>query len=418
MNLDTVSKSLEIVLGEAMTTADCDITASYAVVGAGLFTLAEADTVSDGTAAVTVVGAPVAGQQRQVKEVTFFNNDTVTHQLILRVNHAGTMRIIASRSIPPNGDFRYVSDLGVAASASAPAVLVESGSAETISAMTAAATLDGTEQVPLVQGGSNVRSTVAGVLNYGQMTVDGIMHLEASGGIIAASSADPAFSFGISWTTGNAGTTSGPIAVVTGDAVVGPTGDVFLWVGDGPTRGGYFIYTPQTTDPLSLDYLFVDPTTQLFRHSTGVALSAIGAQLPASTTNDDAAAGNVGEYLENNTAATSLVTATAKDVATRSLTAGDWDVWGSIVFKPAAGTTVTRIAGSIGTTANTLGTPPNSGAMEDFNATLTAATNQTVPVGLRRISIAATTTVRLVAQATFAVSTMTADGFIGARRVR
>ncbi len=49
----------------------------------------------------------------------------------------------------------------------APSVLVESGSSEKISVMTAAAGLDGTELVPLVQGGVNVQATAQDIADLG-----------------------------------------------------------------------------------------------------------------------------------------------------------------------------------------------------------------------------------------------------------
>src|SRR4051794_35869170 len=57
-------------------------------------------------------------------------------------------------------------------------------------------------------------------------------------------------------------------------------------------------------------------------------------------TNDNGAAGEVGEFLSNSAGAVALTTATAANVGQISLTAGDWDVYCSGVFA-GAGTTVT-----------------------------------------------------------------------------
>ena len=140
------------------------------------------------------------------------------------------------------------------------------------------------------------------------------------------------------------------------------------------------------------------------------------------STNNNASAGSVGEIIESSIAigsATSLTTATAKTITSISLTAGDWDVWGNIGFIPAGTTTATAFWSTISTTNNTLPTAPNGGGYA-FNAySLPAGTSGSImPCGQTRISVASTTTIYLVAQATFAVSTMTAYGYIGARRRR
>lgn len=139
-------------------------------------------------------------------------------------------------------------------------------------------------------------------------------------------------------------------------------------------------------------------------------------------TNDDAVAGNIGEIIESTVlvgSAVSLTTATPADVTSISLTAGDWDVWGNIWYTPGATTSITIHQGAVNTTSATLPTAPGAGA----NYKVVEAA--TVPnaifgefVGQRRLSLSGTTTVYLVTQATFTVSTLAAYGYIGARRVR
>lgn len=136
------------------------------------------------------------------------------------------------------------------------------------------------------------------------------------------------------------------------------------------------------------------------------------------TTNNDAATGSVGEYITNTTNTVSLVSATAKTLTSISLTAGDWDVWGEMVTNPAGGTTGTLIQGAINTVDNTMPSSPAGGAMLLMQYAIGAGAQQIFPVGRTRISIASTTTIYLIGRADFAVSTMTANGFIAARRVR
>lgn len=105
--LDTPTKSLRIVLGEAKGTLDCDILAFWgAQTGTG-FQPAANDLVSNGTTAVTVVPAPGAGEQRQVNEVRLFNNDTITHGVTLQFDNNGTIRVMEAGPVPPGGEFLY-----------------------------------------------------------------------------------------------------------------------------------------------------------------------------------------------------------------------------------------------------------------------------------------------------------------------
>jgi len=137
-------------------------------------------------------------------------------------------------------------------------------------------------------------------------------------------------------------------------------------------------------------------------------------------TNDSAATGQVGEFQTAALAsgsATSLTTATEKTIISVSLTAGDWDVWGGVVFLFAATTVPTRIRAGISTTNNTLVAAPDGGDVF-MDATFTTASTQALQTGCARISIAATTTVYLVAYAVFTTSTTTAYGSIYARRAR
>lgn len=139
------------------------------------------------------------------------------------------------------------------------------------------------------------------------------------------------------------------------------------------------------------------------------------------TAASNAAAGSVGEYVSSTLAAgsaTALTSATAKTVTSISLTAGDWDVWGVVGLAPAGSTTTTVQVGAISTVNNTLPTVPGEGAYYATSAQSPAGQGNIFPVGMTRVSIAATTTVYLIAQSTFAVSTSAAYGFIGARRVR
>lgn len=138
------------------------------------------------------------------------------------------------------------------------------------------------------------------------------------------------------------------------------------------------------------------------------------------TNGGDAAAGEVGEYKESEVlvgAAVSLVTATAKNITSLTLTPGDWAVWGVIDMNPAASTTMSTVEGWISTVSATAPTKPNKGALFHYQQAFGAGLAQDFPVGMRRISVSASTPIYLSVKASFAVSTLTAYGLIAARRV-
>jgi hypothetical protein len=144
-------------------------------------------------------------------------------------------------------------------------------------------------------------------------------------------------------------------------------------------------------------------------------------QYPATHTNDSASAGNVGEYINSVVLIGSAVAMTSTvpvDITSISLTAGDWDVWGSFWTAPAVTTTTQGMASWISTVSATEPTPPNEGAFTQLSVSSIAGAANGFPVGQKRISLSGTTTVYLSGVVTFAVSTMGGYGFIGARRIR
>lgn len=171
----------------------------------------------------------------------------------------------------------------------------------------------------------------------------------------------------------------------------------------------------------------ITSATEIWRTtSTGQSMIA-GGFTPVSTngiigttTNDNANAGSVGEYVESvvtlGSPTTGFASGTPKNITSISLTAGDWDVCGNILSLPAAATTTSSAYGGLNTVTDTL---PNS-ELQYIGDTLSASANLsiTMPLPRRRFSLNATTTVYLVARIFFAVSTMSMFGFINARRVR
>lgn len=140
------------------------------------------------------------------------------------------------------------------------------------------------------------------------------------------------------------------------------------------------------------------------------------AGIVGTTTNNNANAGSFGEYLTGTTSGTSVTTGTQFNATSVSLTAGDWDVTGTIGYLNAAGAIQNAGNASISTTSATQNTA--IGNMTTSSATQNTANNQRLSTPVVRLSLSATTTVYLVGSSTFSGGTETADGFIRARRVR
>lgn len=157
--------------------------------------------------------------------------------------------------------------------------------------------------------------------------------------------------------------------------------------------------------------------------SDGKLTRSAGISVAGTNTNDSAAAGYVGEYIESNIAsgsAVSLTSTVVANVTSISLTAGDWDVTADVSYSPAATTNFTLAAHSISETSATqdfvTGAAYNAYRFPAGN--VPAAGFNTAGVGPVRKLLSATTTIYLVVQSTFTVSTMAAYGIIRARRVR
>lgn len=153
-----------------------------------------------------------------------------------------------------------------------------------------------------------------------------------------------------------------------------------------------------------------------FTFNNGVIIPNSG--IRGTLTNDDATSLNVGQFSSSFIAvgsATSLTTATAKNVTSISLTAGDWDVSGNVNFV-ATTATVTAWSGGISTNTNAL--PTDGSEVPNGTVITLISENNGITLPRKRISIASTTTVYLVGKATFSAGTVTAYGGITARRVR
>ncbi len=173
------------------------------------------------------------------------------------------------------------------------------------------------------------------------------------------------------------------------------------------------------TDPLQV--------IQAFSGLIGAVNQWIGLAAPilngfGTATNDNAAPGQVGEYLSTVVLIGSKVVLTSTvsvNIATLGLTVGDWDVSAELWLDTNAATTVSVVKAGITTTTGTIPTIPanGTGLGVSYPASLTGEV-PVVPVGPVRISLATITNIFLVANVTFAVNSCAGYGKLRARRVR
>jgi hypothetical protein len=169
-----------------------------------------------------------------------------------------------------------------------------------------------------------------------------------------------------------------------------------------------------------------DTNIQLYLGGTGNG----GAAVQGQTTGCNATMGVVGEYIcaqvtnggsptgcVTNSNTPVLVTTNAPaNVTSITLTPGDWDVWGSIAELPAGTTTTQNIQGTIPTVSATIGAGGGPGAGLYLPLSFGGGVGPRLPVGMRQVNVATTTTVYLVTQVGFSNSTCAVIGEIAARR--
>jgi len=152
--------------------------------------------------------------------------------------------------------------------------------------------------------------------------------------------------------------------------------------------------------------------------TSSITFSPTTGGIVGTTTNDNAAAGKVGEFVSSIIPVASAVTFTANsntNVTSISLTAGDWDVYGYVYIgtQTAAGT---ALIGWVNTTNG--GSPPDPSLYGSIQLAVGSLGNGCgIMTPLTRISIASPTTVYLNTYYASA-SNSTGGGSIQARRVR
>jgi hypothetical protein len=143
--------------------------------------------------------------------------------------------------------------------------------------------------------------------------------------------------------------------------------------------------------------------------------------ISGTATNDNAAAGDVGEYVSSTSGdVSSTGTGQMFDVTSISLTAGDWDV--SAIGYGSIGSSTSWTGSRLG--ISTTSGNSTSGLVEGDNLSVLVWTAGSTPIEVMhiipsyRMSLSATTTVYLKARESFSDGSTSALGRISARRVR
>jgi|GEM_PF-6492984 len=128
MILDTTSKVIEIILGEAKTTTDCDFNIDYAdTVSGSTFVPGSSPGVTNGVTLVTALAAPAASAQRNVKFISVYNNDTVNHNVTVRSYDGANRRIYVKAAITPGQVLSWMQGAGWSIVAAAPGQIIGTG---------------------------------------------------------------------------------------------------------------------------------------------------------------------------------------------------------------------------------------------------------------------------------------------------
>jgi len=198
--------------------------------------------------------------------------------------------------------------------------------------------------------------------------------------------------------------------------------------------GTHFFYTGSTdlvgtsaALQVQINHVTSATTSMKFSGASGTGKPLIdsgdgrGVAIFGTNTNDNAATGQYGEFVTANVltgASVALATGVSSNVTSITLGAGDWDVEGCICYTFGATTSYTNLVGGASSVTGTLPTQQNVFDFETPATVPTAGADMSWVVPKQRFSLNASTTIFLVAQGTFTVSTLKAYGVIRARRVR
>lgn len=273
---------------------------------------------------------------------------------------------------------------------------------------------------PVITGGSingvNIGAVTAGTGRFTGLNATSIGATTPGTGAFTTLSTSGALTPN-SLSTASAAITGGTIdgTVVGG---VTPTGGTFTTLSVSSTVSGTG-FTARFSSPGPIGNTSASTGAFTTITATGTITPSSTDGIVGTTTNNNANAGSVGEFQSSFTTGTSVTSGVVANIVSISLTAGDWDVTGVVQTVPAGTTTTSLVQVGVSTVSGTFATVTGGFNNTTVLQSSVPAGNQTnIGPPVTRISLSSTTTVYLVAQISFAVSTMAAHGFIRARRVR
>lgn len=112
MILSTTSQTIEAFTNATATTTEPTFSTTYGDITTLTFVPGGSDGSLNGTTAVTVVSAPAASTERHVKELHFYNADTVTHTFTVRLKDGVSNFIYLSVPVVAGNFLRYSQENG------------------------------------------------------------------------------------------------------------------------------------------------------------------------------------------------------------------------------------------------------------------------------------------------------------------
>ncbi len=164
--LDATTKSLEMILAGSVTTNQLPFVATYVDVTTTAFTPGSSDGASNNTSTVTLVAAPSASTQRQIKFLSIQNADTVSATVTVRYNDNATTRIITKTILTAGDTLQYNDGEGFR-------VLDTNGSLKQSIAFSLTGDVTGTGSTSVATTIANSAVTLAKMANMADQTILG-----------------------------------------------------------------------------------------------------------------------------------------------------------------------------------------------------------------------------------------------------
>ncbi|WP_186056499.1 hypothetical protein [Burkholderia gladioli] len=144
------------------------------------------------------------------------------------------------------------------------------------------------------------------------------------------------------------------------------------------------------------------------------SLSSSGAVNLAGSAGTAAAAGMIGEVKSASFSNTSMTTATVTNLASISLTAGVYLVWGSATYSTGSGATMNAALAGVSQTSGSL---PALGTYFQSSSTVGPSLASTANAPTQFITLSSASTIYLTGEAIFSGGSVTASGFLAALRI-